>query len=325
VRRARALLVPLTIAAVAVPSAPARASDGDGGASAPVAGGSPPIARPGPNPERHAQPKGGASPRNPRHRRLARRRSAPVLTSFALYRPRLFLYGRAARVSFRLRGRSLVRVRLELLATQGGRPLRTIALGERAPGVTHSVLLTGREEGTLSQGDYVVHIAGRDRRGRRLRRAPRASSTARLSFYHHRFPLVGAFDYGGEDARFGAERKGHRHQGQDLMAAEGTPVVAPRGGTIEFVQYQARGAGHYVVLDGEAEDRDYVLMHLRAGSVVVDEGQRVRTGERIGKVGSTGSASAPHLHFEVWTGGWQEPGGRPIDPLPLLRAWDGFS
>ena len=98
VRLARALPVPLTIAAVAVPSAPVRASDGDGGASAPIAGGSPPIARPGP--EHHAGPQGGASPRNPRHRRLARRRSAPLLTSFALHRPRLFLYGRAARVSF---------------------------------------------------------------------------------------------------------------------------------------------------------------------------------------------------------------------------------
>jgi Peptidase family M23 len=325
VRLARALLVTLTIAAVAVPSAPAWASDGDGGASAPVAGRSPPIARPGPHRERDVEPKGGASPRNSSHRRLARRRSAPVLTSFALYRPRLFLYGHAARVSFRLRGRSPVRVRLELLPTAGGRPQRTIALGERVPGVAHSVLLTGREDGTLSQGDYVLHIAGRDRRGRRLRRAPHASSTARLTFYHHRFPLVGPFDYGGEDARFGAERKGRRHQGQDLATAEGTPVVAPRGGTIEFVQYQAGGAGHYVVLDGEAEDHDYVFMHLRTGSVVVEQGERVRTGERIGEVGRTGSASAPHLHFEVWAGGWQERDGSPIDPLPLLRAWDGFS
>ena len=101
--------------------------------------------------------------------------------------------------------------------------------------------------------------------------------------------------------------------------------MAPRGGTVECVQYQARGAGHFGVLDGEAEDRDYVFMHLRAGSVVVEQGQRVRTGGRIGEVGSTGSASAPHLHFEVWAGGWQEPGGEPIEPLPLRRAWDGFS
>jgi murein DD-endopeptidase MepM/ murein hydrolase activator NlpD len=80
-----------------------------------------------------------------------------------------------------------------------------------------------------------------------------------------------------------------------------------------------------VVLDGGGEDRDYAFMHLRAGSVVVEEGDRVRTGQHIADVGDTGRSSGPHLHFEVWPGGWHEAGGEPVDPLPLLRAWDGFS
>jgi murein DD-endopeptidase MepM/ murein hydrolase activator NlpD len=137
----------------------------------------------------------------------------------------------------------------------------------------------------------------------------------------HRFPIAGPFDWGGPDARFGAKRRGHRHQGQDLAAASGTPVVSPYRGVVTAVQYQARGAGHYVVIDGP--DYDYVFMHLRTGSIVVRQGQRVRTGQRIGDVGSTGESSGPHLHFEVWVGGWYAD-GHPIDPLPLLEAWSGL-
>jgi murein DD-endopeptidase MepM/ murein hydrolase activator NlpD len=154
---------------------------------------------------------------------------------------------------------------------------------------------------------------GHGRRGR-LRRPRR-----RVTVLRYRFPVAGSFSYGGADAGFGAPRKGHRHQGQDLTASAGTPVVAPHGGVIEAVRYQARGGGHYVVLDSEGEDRDYVFMHLRAGSIPVREGDRVRRSGRIGEVGSSGTSSGPHLHFEVWIGGWIS--GHPVDPLPLLRRW----
>jgi murein DD-endopeptidase MepM/ murein hydrolase activator NlpD len=138
----------------------------------------------------------------------------------------------------------------------------------------------------------------------------------------HRFPIAGPFDRGGADARFGARRKGHRHQGQDLAAALGTPVVAPHGGVIEAVGYQRRGAGHYLVLDGEDEDYDYAFMHLRRGSILVQQGDQVRLGQQLGEVGTTGGSSGPHLHFEIWVGGWYA-GGKPIDPLPLLQDWAG--
>jgi len=216
-------------------------------------------------------------------------------------------------------------VRLELRRPGRRAPVERIPLGQLAPGVTHTLPLTGREQGVLPQGSYELRIAGRDARGRRLRRGARASSSVAMSFFHHRFPLVGAFGYGGEGSRFGAPREDHTHQGQDLAAAEGTPVVAPRGGVVEAVQYQAAGAGHYVVLDGRGEDRDYVFMHLRSGSIPVHEGQSIRTGQRIGEVGNTGRSFGPHLHFEVWVGGWFQPGGAPVDPLPLLRAWDAWS
>ena len=298
----KSLLQALALAA-AVPSSPAWAAGGGGVAVPPTTGGT-----------GYKQPLA-------KKQATARRLSGPLLSSFSLTRPRLFLYGRPARVSFRLSGRGPVRVRLKLVPDGARRPVRIIDLGERRTRVTHSVALTGLEGGTLPQGSYVLRIAGRDRRGRGLRRAPRASSHAELRFFHHRFPLTGSFSYGDG---FGAPRPGHRHQGQDMSAVEGAPVVAPRGGTVAAVQYQAGGAGHYVVLDGRGEDYDYVFMHLREGSVVVAQGQQVRTGQRIGDVGSSGASSGPHLHFEIWAGPWYA-GGQPIDPLPSLRAWDSWS
>jgi hypothetical protein len=49
-------------------------------------------------------------------------------------------------------------------------------------------------------------------------------------------------------------------------------VVAPRGGLVDAVQYQAEGTRHYVVVDGDDEDYDYVFMHLRTGSIRVQAG-----------------------------------------------------
>ena len=147
-----------------------------------------------------------------------------------------------------------------------------------------------------------------------VKRAPAAAGS-------HQFPVSGPFSLGGADGRFGAPRSGHTHQGQDLSAAEGTPVVAPIAGVVQTVQYQASGAGHYVVLDSDTEDRDYVFMHLRSGSIPVRVGQRVAGGSKIGEVGNTGRSFGAHLHFEIWNGaGWYS-GGKPIDPYPLLRLW----
>jgi murein DD-endopeptidase MepM/ murein hydrolase activator NlpD len=136
----------------------------------------------------------------------------------------------------------------------------------------------------------------------------------------HAFPVAGAYSLGGEDAKFGARRGKRRHAGHDIMAAEGTPVVAPRGGTITWRAFQARGAGYYLVLDSGDENYYYVFMHLRSNSVGVRVGDKVSTGQALAQVGSTGSSSTPHLHFEIWDGPWYA-GGVPIDPLPFLLAW----
>jgi murein DD-endopeptidase MepM/ murein hydrolase activator NlpD len=137
----------------------------------------------------------------------------------------------------------------------------------------------------------------------------------------HSFPVAGPYSFGGQGSRFGAGRPGHIHQGQDLTAPAGTPVVAPWAGVVEVVRFQAGGAGYYVVLDGDGEDRDYVFMHLLKGSTTVKVGDHVERGQQFAQVGSSGSSSGAHLHFEIWVGGGWYTGGQPVDPLPFLRAW----
>ena len=135
-----------------------------------------------------------------------------------------------------------------------------------------------------------------------------------------RFPIAGPHSYGGSSARFGAPRSGHTHQGQDVLAAERTPLVAPVKGYIKYVAYQAGGAGNYVVMHASGTNYDLVFMHLKHRATV-SVGQSVKPGTKLGVVGHTGDATGPHLHFEVWDGAWYG-GGHPIDPLPLLRSWD---
>lgn len=138
------------------------------------------------------------------------------------------------------------------------------------------------------------------------------------------FPVGGPFSFGGEDARFGAGRPGHRHQGQDVAAASGTPLVAPVTGTVTWKANQPGGAGIYLVVRGAADQRDYVFMHLKRGTVAVRPGDAVAAGQQLAQVGLTGSSSGPHLHFEIWLGGWGTRLGSPFDPLPQLRRWAGL-
>ena len=131
------------------------------------------------------------------------------------------------------------------------------------------------------------------------------------------FPILGKHDFGTGTNTFGG---GRGHQGHDVFARCGTPLVAVFDTTVQHVGSQAR-AGNYVVLQG-ADGQSYAYMHLQAPPEVA-KGARVAAGQQVGRVGDTGRASGCHLHFEQWTApGWYE-GGEPVDPLPLLRRLDG--
>ncbi len=156
-------------------------------------------------------------------------------------------------------------------------------------------------------------------------RKARATTTLSLSFsfYGYAFPILGQHEYSLSAGIFGAGRSGHTHQGQDTMAACGTPLVAARGGRVQFSGFQSL-AGNYVVIDGKGTAYDFMYAHLAEPSPL-QTGEIVRTSQPIGIVGDTGSASGCHLHFEMWTApGWYE-GGSPVDPLPYLERWDRYS
>jgi len=135
------------------------------------------------------------------------------------------------------------------------------------------------------------------------------------------FPVSGPAGYGEAGARFGAARAGHSHQGQDVFAPPGTPLVAVRDGVVVETGDDG-GRGNYVALYSPLAHQTYVYLHMDEPSRV-RPGRRVRAGRRLGGVGCTGSCFGDHLHFEVRRGRGAQ--GKPIDPLPLLERWRRFS
>jgi murein DD-endopeptidase MepM/ murein hydrolase activator NlpD len=110
---------------------------------------------------------------------------------------------------------------------------------------------------------------------------------------------------------WGAPRDGHTHQGVDLMAAPGTPVVAIVSGTITYAAYNDSG-GNMIFLTGD-DGNAYWYMHNQTNLVT---GGHVDVGQQIATVGDTGNAAGtPHLHFEYHPGG-----GAAVNPYPLVAS-----
>ena len=171
--------------------------------------------------------------------------------------------------------------------------------------------------GAVSSRPYVVDEQG-ERSNRTKRKLTIRSTPAPAG--PGVFPVQGPHTYGGAGSRFGAPRSGHTHQGQDVTADCGTPLVAVMNGTVQYAGYQA-AAGNYIVIDNNETLDDFVYMHLAYPAVVRDVNAPIAAGQQIGVVGETGDATGCHLHFEYWQGDWYG-GGHPIDPLPFLQAWD---
>lgn len=304
--RLTALALSATLLAVAAP--PALAED-SGGASAPGTAVAPSAVGGASTPPNNAQPVARLAVSGP----LREGSGAPRI-----------------RVRFDEPGVDAVVARIVVLRTPGNAVAARFALGRIPTGRTVSVPWKGR---ALAAGRYVVRIHAHDRWNRQLRRLARASGKTTLvvrakpaasaptppASTDGVFPVAGAFTYGDG---FGAARKGYSHQGQDLAAARGTPVVAPMAGTITSTSYQASAAGEYTVMTA-SDGRSFFFAHCIRHSTAVSAGQPVAAGAAICQVGSTGGSTGPHLHFEIWVNGWRTSAkSHPIDPLPTLKAWD---
>jgi murein DD-endopeptidase MepM/ murein hydrolase activator NlpD len=90
-----------------------------------------------------------------------------------------------------------------------------------------------------------------------------------------------------------------RHTGQDFAAPSGAPVVAVRGGTIAWSN---GGGGAYGQWIGLAADNGHVYTYCHLSQRQVKAGQKVTGGQQLGKVGTTGNSTGPHLHFEMSKG-----------------------
>jgi murein DD-endopeptidase MepM/ murein hydrolase activator NlpD len=231
---------------------------------------------------------------------------------------------RPAELSYVVGGAQPANVLVELIRGADGTAVAQWSPGEVQPGVPQTVRWDGTAAGQVQRdGVYQFRVTATDASGMHAVSSQQpidAEAPGAFTFLGYRFPVLGAHGFGELAASFGG---GRGHQGQDVFAACGTPIVAARGGTVKFKQYHSR-AGYYLVIDGARTGTDFVYMHLREAALV-EQGDKVKTGQLIGFVGDTGHADGCHLHFEEWTApGWYS-GGTVFDPLPDLRAWDAQS
>ena len=128
--------------------------------------------------------------------------------------------------------------------------------------------------------------------------------TGRISTIHR----SGAMSFG---ARRGSTRT---HDGIDIGASEGTPIVSPVAGRVIRVLLDPEKRCGYGVIIRDEERRQWRLCHM-AAPPIVGRDATVRAGERLGVVGQTGSARAPHLHISL-----RDRFGSLIDPTDILSA-----
>jgi murein DD-endopeptidase MepM/ murein hydrolase activator NlpD len=123
------------------------------------------------------------------------------------------------------------------------------------------------------------------------------------------WPVVGKLEsgFGGRRNPFGGNSY-EFHSGQDIDAATGDPVVAGASGKVAFIGWQ-NGYGQLIVVDhgGGLTTRYGHLSHID-----VAQGQTIERSQFIGRVGSTGRSTGPHLHYEIRIN------DEPVNPLRYL-------
>lgn len=137
--------------------------------------------------------------------------------------------------------------------------------------------------------------------------APPPATTPGTLSYMLRWPVRGTLT-----SRFGA-RSGHPHDGIDIGAPSGTDVLAAADGEVVFADSHG-GYGNVVIL---RHRNGLLTIYAHHERNLVRKGQEVHAGDPIARVGTTGKATGPHLHFEV------RQGTRPQNPLRFLPPAHG--
>jgi murein DD-endopeptidase MepM/ murein hydrolase activator NlpD len=106
------------------------------------------------------------------------------------------------------------------------------------------------------------------------------------------------------------EAESRRHQGIDISSPIGTPIKASNAGMVIYSNNTIKGYGNLIILR-HSEELVTVYAHNQVN--LVEEGTWVEKGQIIGKVGQTGRASGPHLHFEI------RKNNKAVDPLLFLK------
>lgn len=105
------------------------------------------------------------------------------------------------------------------------------------------------------------------------------------------------------------------HGGIDITRpggkSTGCPVYAAEDGTVKLAKASGSGYGYHVIID-HGNGVQTLYGHMKAGSLLVKAGQKVKRGQQIGQIGSTGFSTGPHLHFEVRIN------GNKVNPAPYL-------
>ena len=121
-------------------------------------------------------------------------------------------------------------------------------------------------------------------------------------------PVFSTLSRGTITSNFG-ERWGKMHNGIDIGAPTGTPIYASMEGVVSYAKWED-GYGKVIKIEHSGKIE---TIYGHCSVISVREGQKIKSGQQIGKVGSTGRSTGPHLHFEVRLA------GTPINPVPYLR------
>jgi len=185
------------------------------------------------------------------------------------------------------------------------RPPYTIYVGQRlylwrsAPVPAYLPIPRARKQPARAQRAHRIRkkAARRDR----VRRPARAAG--RSSFVRLQWPVKGRIS-----SRFG--HRGRRmHDGIDIAAPAGTPVRAAAAGRVVYADSRLAGYGKLIIL---RHRHNQFTAYAHNQRNLVRKGEHVKAGQVIARVGSTGRATAPHLHFEI------RRGSTPVDPLAYL-------